>query len=94
MGSKRQRGLFDFEDRMREIGKRDPLARLHDVVDWEAFRGPIEKAVVPEPKGPGGRPRFRSISNATFGRSTRVIHVKVPVTKGNRRSALHRHRRR
>jgi IS5 family transposase len=61
MGSKRQRGLFDFEDRMREIGEKDPLARLHDVVDWEAFRGPIEKAVVPEPKGPGGRPRFDAI---------------------------------
>jgi IS5 family transposase len=61
MGSKRQRGLFDFEDRMREIGEKDPLARLHEVVDWEAFRGPIEKAVVPEPKGPGGRPRFDAI---------------------------------
>lgn len=33
MGSKRQRGLFDFEDRMREIGAKDPLARLHEVVD-------------------------------------------------------------
>lgn len=61
MGSKRQRGLFDFEDRMREIGAKDPLARLHEVVDWEAFRGPIETAVVPEPKGPGGRPRFDAI---------------------------------
>ena len=61
MSSKRQRGLFDFEDRMREIGTKDPLARLHDVIDWEAFRGPIEKAVVPEPKGPGGRPRFDAI---------------------------------
>jgi transposase, IS5 family len=61
MGSKRQRGLFDFEDRMREIGEKDPLARLHEVVDWEAFRTPIEKAVVPEPKGPGGRPRFDAI---------------------------------
>jgi hypothetical protein len=40
MGSKRQRGLFDFEDRMREIGEKDPLARLHEVVDWEAFPRP------------------------------------------------------
>lgn len=46
---------------MREIGEKDPLARLHDVVDWEAFRGPIEKAVVPESKGPGGRPRFDAL---------------------------------
>jgi len=61
MGSKRQRGLFDFEDRMREIGEKDPLSRLHDVVDWEAFRAPIENAVVPEPKGPGGRPRFDAL---------------------------------
>jgi IS5 family transposase len=61
MGSKRQRGLFDFEDRMREIGEKDPLARLHEVVDWEAFRAPIENAVVPEPKGPGGRPRFDAL---------------------------------
>lgn len=54
MGSKRQRGLFDFEDRMREIGAKDPPAQLHGVVDWEAFRGPIEKTVVGEPKAPGG----------------------------------------
>jgi len=61
MSSKRQRGLFDFEDRMREIDAKDPLTRLHDVVDWEAFRTPIEDAIVPEPKGPGGRPRFDAI---------------------------------
>ena len=61
MGSKRQRGLFDFEDRTREIGAKDPPARLHEVLDWEAFRGPIENAVVAEPKGPGGRPRFDAI---------------------------------
>ena len=61
MRSKHQRGLFDFEDRMREIGEKDPLNRLHDVVDWEAFRDPIEKAVVAEPKGPGGGPRFDAL---------------------------------
>ena len=26
-------GLFDFEDRMPEIGAKDPLARLNEVVD-------------------------------------------------------------
>lgn len=33
MGDQRQRGLFDFEGRMRAIGAKDPLARLHKVVD-------------------------------------------------------------
>ncbi|MDA3950383.1 MAG: transposase, partial [Spirochaeta sp.] len=46
---------------MREIGAKDTLARLHDVVDWEAFRAPIENAIIPEQKGPGGRPRFDAI---------------------------------
>lgn len=53
-----QKGLFDFDERMREIGDKDPLARLDSAVDWEVFREPIEKAVLQEPKGLGGRPRF------------------------------------
>lgn len=53
-----QKGLFDFEDRMREIGEKDPLAKLDRIIDWEVFREPIEHAVVPEARGPDGRPRF------------------------------------
>jgi len=53
-----QKGLFDFEDRMREIGEKDPLAKLDTVIDWEVFREPIEQSILPEAKGPGGRPRF------------------------------------
>ena len=61
MKRQKLRGLFDFEDRMREIASKDPLARLADVVDWEVFRAPVENAVQKTPKAPGGRPRFDAV---------------------------------
>ena len=74
MGSKHQRGLFDFGDRICEIGAKDPLARLHEVVDWEAFRAPIENAVAAEPKRPGGRARFDRIIMFKNPRLQRLHH--------------------
>ena len=61
MKKRKARGLFDFDDRMREIASKDPLARLADVVAWEVFRDPIENAVQKHPKAPGGRPRFDAV---------------------------------
>jgi len=55
----KQRGLFDENDRLREISKLgDPLEQLEKVIDWESFRRPLEKVLVKEAKGPGGRPPF------------------------------------
>jgi transposase, IS5 family len=61
MKRRKQRGLFDLDDRIRDIALRDPLARLSEVVDWEAFRVPIEQSVQKDPKSPGGRPRFDAV---------------------------------
>lgn len=56
-----QKGLLDLEIRFRDINEKDPLARLNEVINWEAFRASIEQAIIPEVKGPGGRLRFDSI---------------------------------
>ncbi len=55
-----QFGFFNEEKRyskLSELG--DSLERLNDVIDWEAFRPILTKAMIkmkPERKGPGGRP--------------------------------------
>ena len=55
----KQRGLFDENDRLREISKLgDPLEKLEQVIEWESFRRPLEKALTKDAKGPGGRPPF------------------------------------
>lgn len=57
-----QFGFFNEEKRyskLSELG--DSLERLNDVIDWEAFRPILTKAMIkmkPERKGPGGRPPY------------------------------------
>jgi IS5 family transposase len=54
-----QPGLFDYQDRLDYLRTRPKgLDHLNEVVNWEVFRSELEQAVVPEPQGPGGRPRF------------------------------------
>ena len=51
--------LFDYEARQREITKHNPpLQRLNEIINWEEFRRPIEKALFVSPKGAGGRPPY------------------------------------
>jgi hypothetical protein len=55
----KQHGFFDENDRLKELSKtRDPLERLNIYIDWEQFRGMLNKVLQKEPKGPGGRPPF------------------------------------
>jgi IS5 family transposase len=55
-------GLFDYVNRMDELQvKALPLDRLDSVVPWERFRKRLETALVKEPKGPGGRPRYDEV---------------------------------
>lgn len=57
-----QPSLFDYQDRLEYLKSRPKgLDHLNEVVDWEAFRAELEKAVIPEPHGPGGRPRFDAV---------------------------------
>lgn len=51
-------GMFDFELRVSQLGDKDPLAKLDEVVDWDALRPVLEPILMKEPKAPGGRPRF------------------------------------
>ncbi len=51
--------LFAYEEQLEKINAHQPpLNKLDKVIDWELFRGPIEKALYTEPKGLGGRPSY------------------------------------
>jgi hypothetical protein len=55
----KQHGFFDEHDRLKELRKLgDPLEWLNTYIDWEQYRGILNRALQKEPKGPGGRPPF------------------------------------
>ena len=54
--------LFAYEEQLEKINAHQPpLNKLDKVIDWELFRGPIEKALHKEPKAPGGRPPYDKV---------------------------------
>jgi IS5 family transposase len=58
-GRPTQPGLFDYQERLDYLRSRPKgLDHLNEVVNWEGFRSELERSVIPEPQGPGGRPRF------------------------------------
>lgn len=57
--SKKSSGLFDEQFKLERISKLgDPLEKLEATINWELFRYTLDKHLVTEPKGPGGRPPF------------------------------------
>jgi transposase, IS5 family len=55
----RQAGLFDVEERLRELSaKGDDLERVNALVDFEAFRPELERAVPRADRSKGGRPPY------------------------------------
>ena len=57
--SKRNSGLFDEQFKLERISKLgDPLEKLNATINWELFRYTLEKHLITESKGPGGRPPF------------------------------------
>ena len=54
-----QPGFFDVDERLKELSaKGDALERLRAVVDFELFRGDLERAVPRSDRSKGGRPAF------------------------------------
>ena len=54
-----QTGFFDIDERLRELSaKGDELERLNTLVDFELFRGDLERAVPRSDRSRGGRPAF------------------------------------
>ena len=52
-------GLFDEQFKFERISKLgDPLEKLDATIEWEVFRNLLNKHLLKEPKGPGGRPPF------------------------------------
>ena len=59
----RQAGLFDIEERLRELSaKGDDLERIDGLVDFEAFRPDLERAVPRSDRARGGRPPYDHVS--------------------------------
>ena len=55
----REAGLFDVEARLRELSaKGDDLERVNALVDFEAFRAELERAVPRADRAKGGRPPY------------------------------------
>jgi transposase, IS5 family len=55
----RDPGFFDADDRLKALSvKGDDLERIKTVVDFEAFRGDLERAVPRSDGAKGGRPAF------------------------------------
>ena len=36
-----QPGFFDLDERYAKLNERDPLVKLNQIIDWEAFREPL-----------------------------------------------------
>jgi transposase, IS5 family len=57
--TKKTAGLFDEHFKLERISQLgDPLEKLNATIDWEVFRYLLDKALVKEAKGPGGRPNY------------------------------------
>ena len=55
----KQKGFFDEEDSLRKLSKLgDPLEKLNEFINWEGFRGLLNKKLNKNTHGPGGRPPF------------------------------------
>jgi len=55
----KQIGLFDESNRLRKLSALgDPLEKLDRVVDWDLFKGILNKVFAKEHKGAGGRPPY------------------------------------
>ncbi len=64
----RQAGLFDIEERLRELSaKGDDLERINALVDFEAFRAELERAM-PRP----------SVTSATMSRPPSMVWAPLP----------------
>jgi IS5 family transposase len=54
-----QAGFFDGEERLKALSAAgDPLERLTAVIDFEVFRGDLERALSRSDRGKGGRPPY------------------------------------
>jgi IS5 family transposase len=52
-------GFFDYSDRQKKLSRpRDFLERVNGLVDWEAFRHVLDKALARKDGSKGGRPAY------------------------------------
>jgi len=64
-----QTGFFDIDERLRELSaKGDELERLNALVDFELFRGDLERAVPRSDRSRGSRPADAARSRRAYWR--------------------------
>ena len=85
----RQPGFFDLDFRYEQLSKSgDPLERLSDVVDFEAFRYRLEKAIKRSDGSKGGRPPYDLVLMLTlrvpFGRKILVLQTLYTLSDAER----------
>lgn len=57
-----QRGFFDLDERYAALSAAgDPLERLAAVVDFEVFRGELDRALARSDRAKGGRPPYDAV---------------------------------
>lgn len=57
-----QRGFFDVDERLAALSRAgDPLERLASVVDFEAFRDELVRALLRSDRAKGGRPPYDAV---------------------------------
>lgn len=62
MGNINERGFFDEHFRLEKLtAKEDPLAKLDEIIEWEAFRPILESVFPPADPTLGGRPPFDKV---------------------------------
>ena len=55
----KQKGFFVEDLRLSELSQHgDPLQRLSAMIPWENFRYKLNRILIKEAKGPGGRPPY------------------------------------
>ena len=62
MAVRGQPGFFDGEDRLKALSAAgDPLERLAQLIDFEVFRGDLERALSRSDRARGGRPPYDAV---------------------------------
>ena len=56
-----QPSFFDLDDRFKKLDEKDSLMRLNSLINWEDFRGTLNKARSGERKSNAGRKSFDSV---------------------------------
>ena len=59
-----QPGFFDLDERYAKLNERDPLVKLNQIIDWEAFHEPLSVIRNKPRKSQAGRKAYAAARSA------------------------------